>query len=588
MDEKEGKAVGKESIKSSQYYEDLFNRLSLKRTKEKTEKTKKKLVLHRSIHNFHTIKWLRRKLGIDTIIGSIYTLIPNNGIPLNIDENRVKTQSEKRKEFLDNYLKKNKKIFTLDPHYMFTNETLNKIYKLRDIFLEFDEDGSRKLEMEELEQMFKTNNIETNLNNLCNLFFSDSPGGTKQKSQEDLNFYEFLEFALSSSSDQSFRNFMRNLKDTMICKLKEDKENTLESEPIYYSKHKETFRTTFNENDSYDDKFLPMNFNLVLDYFNKKGKVRELENKILNSIANMNLFKNSISKTIPSINSISLNNKNRKSSLYYNEEKNNDFSKDKSTNSENDDDFDVNNLDNHFKINIDHLFNCFKSLFNQKRPREQISNINIKHNKKLNKINSNNNNLIIKDTLQQNQNNKRLNVNQTSSKLKSLKNINFNKTEEIKLIENINESNSNSIETNTFDLKEKNHIEEKLMTTCNLKKEQYSNNAFSDYLKLKLKERNINNNNNNIIRKVQTETGNKQKVKNGRNFLQELNSKESNSIKLDNFENFNKKYISYESESFKSTFNSINNYKNHTSNFKNLPPIKMKIDRIPSFIMDEI
>lgn len=309
----------------NQHYIELFNKLAEPKRlrnhskvkdedesiqEETKEESKKKISLHPSIHNFHTIKWLRRKLGQDTIIRSIYTLIPNGGAPMNVDENAVKSKAEILREFLDNYLKSNKKTkaFTLDPHYMFSNETLNKIYKLRHIFLEFDEDQSRKLEMGELEQMFRTNKIITKLEDLCRLFFPENNGSKKVK--EELNFYEFLEFALSANSDQSFRNFMRELKENnqklrgslinvgrgpngqrgrhfrhVFSKSRESDfriKRSFSADENKSAHSKES--NTSDDSDKEDMRFLPMNFNLVLDYFNKKGKVREWEKQISKAI----------------------------------------------------------------------------------------------------------------------------------------------------------------------------------------------------------------------------------------------------------------------------------------------------------------
>ena len=65
---------------------------------------------------------------------------------------------------------------------------MNKINKLLDIFLEFDGDGSRKLEIGEMVNMFKTNNIPVSEKELVGLFFKDK----KLKSNEEPTLIFFI------------------------------------------------------------------------------------------------------------------------------------------------------------------------------------------------------------------------------------------------------------------------------------------------------------------------------------------------------------------------------------------------------------
>lgn len=99
--------------------------------------------------------------------------------------------------------------------------------------------------------MFDTNRIPCNKNELVGLFF-----GSKQPKSEDdlyLDFYQFMEFALSKQADENFRKFMRKIKFN---------------------------RSTENGEEPEKDLFLPMSFNLLLEYFNTKGKMRNEISKI--------------------------------------------------------------------------------------------------------------------------------------------------------------------------------------------------------------------------------------------------------------------------------------------------------------------
>ena len=71
------------------------------------------------------------------------SLLSNNGECVNEE---VNTRKYKIKKFLKENNKKTDKFsnIKITPKYFFSNSMINKIKKLRDIFLEFDEDGSSK------------------------------------------------------------------------------------------------------------------------------------------------------------------------------------------------------------------------------------------------------------------------------------------------------------------------------------------------------------------------------------------------------------------------------------------------------------
>ena len=263
--------------------------------------------LHPTLHDFHTIKWLRKRIGEHIIKKSIISLLPNNGIAAEKDEEEI-SGPERRRNFIETYLKKvPKSDFTINPNYFFSINTVNKIMKLKDIFIEFDEDLSRKLELVEMVEMFNQNNILLEDKNLCELFFPEID--TEKISAEKMeqlyfDFYEFMQYALSTKSDQSFRNFMRKIKQNLnqlhnLGNLSKQREegfykniqwalsdkisNGLEIPGLSLTDLKKANEERAHEFDK-QSKFLPMNFNLVLDYFNKKGKVRENEKKINTAI----------------------------------------------------------------------------------------------------------------------------------------------------------------------------------------------------------------------------------------------------------------------------------------------------------------
>ena len=273
----------------------------MKNSKKKKEEVKipsreKQVKKYQSIspsqifYNPNTIKWFTKKYNEKLIKKSIYSLFPNNCQPVMKPEEWTKPRI--LREFLNNYMQMEDKYkdIWINPKYFFSKEVYESILKLKEIFLQFDEDGSRKMEIDEMTTMFNTNNINVTEEDLCGLFFK----GKKYK-KEDINklyldFFQFMNFALSKKSDQDFRVFMRAIKE------KKMKEKELEriAEEEKKKKHLENFEVEEEEvvDDLFVDEkkepvFFPMNFNLLLDYFINKGKERKSQKKIRRAIKMM-------------------------------------------------------------------------------------------------------------------------------------------------------------------------------------------------------------------------------------------------------------------------------------------------------------
>ena len=144
----------------------------------------------------------------------------------------------------------------INPKYLFNESTFKKILKLREIFLEFDSRGNLEMDFDEIVKMFNQNHIKADKNDIVNLFFKDK----KIKKEDDilklhLDFYQFINFALEK--EQDFREFMRRIKQ----KYKKKEDDNYDDKDEYNTKKSESV-------------YLPMNFNLVLDYFINKEKER--------------------------------------------------------------------------------------------------------------------------------------------------------------------------------------------------------------------------------------------------------------------------------------------------------------------------
>ena len=131
----------------------------------------------------------------------------------------------------------------LNPKYFFNDKMFEKVLKLKEIFLEFDEDGSRAMEIDEMVEMFNQNNISATMDELVTLFFKGKKFKPEDIEKLFLNFYQFMMFSLTK--EQDFREFMRKIKEKY-------KKNGIENQSVY----------------------LPKNFNYLLDYFINKGKER--------------------------------------------------------------------------------------------------------------------------------------------------------------------------------------------------------------------------------------------------------------------------------------------------------------------------
>ena len=236
-------------------------------------------------YNPNTINWFKKKYNEELIKKSIYSLFPNNCQPIMTEEEW--THQRIIREFLTHYLKPKDRFkdVWINPKYFFSKDIYESILKLKEIFLQFDEDGSRKMEIDEMTSMFKTNHINVTEDDLCGLFFKGKKYRKEDINKLYLDFFQFMNFALSKSSEQDFRIFMRKVKEKI---LKEKELERIEEEKKKNSseKQEEEVDDLFVD-EKKEPVFLPMNFNLLLDYFINKGKERKSQKKIRRAIKMM-------------------------------------------------------------------------------------------------------------------------------------------------------------------------------------------------------------------------------------------------------------------------------------------------------------
>ena len=208
-------------------------------------------------HNNHVIHWIRSKYSSSVIEKSLYTILPEKDKTKEPEkENETRKRQRKMMEYLESFREPTgrEKYVKINPKYFYDSATFKKIKHLKDIFLEFDKDGSRKMSIDELTKLFNENNINANEDDIVKLFFENKSYKKKDYFKLNLNFYQFLKFALNKGQD--FRLFMRKIKAKLEEENKKNKDN--QDKNIY----------------------LPMNLNLLLDYFILKSKEKSHIEKI--------------------------------------------------------------------------------------------------------------------------------------------------------------------------------------------------------------------------------------------------------------------------------------------------------------------
>ena len=224
-------------------------------------------------HNFNTIKWLTQKYSDSVKEKSIYSLLPNNGKPIVPEyENEFNKRHREMMEYLESFKGPGgrEKFVNINPKYFYNNSTFKKILRLREMFLEIDKRGNHKMLLKELVQLFKENNINVDIKELKNLFLKNVNSKKKKSDSANLlylDFYEFMNFALSR--DQDFRLFMREIK-----KKNKIEESNRNSKTISYDEKKENI-------------YIPMNFDLIFNYFINKEKQRNSITIVENAIKEM-------------------------------------------------------------------------------------------------------------------------------------------------------------------------------------------------------------------------------------------------------------------------------------------------------------
>ena len=197
----------------------------------------------RSVIDIKQINWYRRQKSKQFLQdGLTYLLIEK--------ENSLSFLS---RLVLESSYQKSKKSFSetkkFNPKLYFNPTELSKIYKIRDLFYEFDKDKSRTLDMDELYKMFNTNNIPITYAQLRAVF----------NYKNTLTLMDLVNFILGDEDKENFLNVMRQIKEDLYQKEKKKR-------------------------------YIPTDFNELLEYFSEQGKIRDNMKILRKSIGKLTRF----------------------------------------------------------------------------------------------------------------------------------------------------------------------------------------------------------------------------------------------------------------------------------------------------------
>ena len=209
--------------------------------------------------------WLRCRYNEQVIQRSIDSLLPDNGKPVVPDD---ESEEDKQKrllfEWLDTFCKPKDRFknFHINPKYFFTDKIFEKILKLKEIFLEFDEDGSHKMELDKMVEKFNQNYINANVYELSDLFFKGQPFKPEDVKKLGLDFYLFMNFTLQKGNSIE-----------IIEKAVEEMDKIINKSNDNISNENDEKKTIIK--DEFDEQLEKINFEEIIEEFSNLFKIGE-------------------------------------------------------------------------------------------------------------------------------------------------------------------------------------------------------------------------------------------------------------------------------------------------------------------------
>lgn len=167
-----------------------------------------------------TIKWMRHLLPHKTLSNTFTDMLisKENQEPFIIrllEDQKLLSSIAKNSGPTYQYPSSSKQ---LKPELLYNTTELSKLCQMRDIFLEFDADRSRTLEIKELLFMFNSNGIPITAEELVELF---TESGKKKKNvwEYKISFLDFIKFALDYECEEKFRKIKEKIQQRHNNKL---------------------------------------------------------------------------------------------------------------------------------------------------------------------------------------------------------------------------------------------------------------------------------------------------------------------------------------------------------------------------------
>ena len=222
-------------------------------------------------YGVNEINFYRRIKPRDYISEGLTYLLLEKELLTNPNKNSVDVNSSNSNKQKYNFSPEHK----FNPKLFFPKSHLDKIYKIRDLFLSFDADQSRTLDMDELYEMFNINDIPISYKQLSNMF----------NNKKTLTFLDLVNFILKDSENDNFRKVMREMKRKIIENENNKKANTINTSNSENNVILPYINTSHNNNNNLNkgtnvttnavSKFIPTDFNEMLENFSDKGQLRD-------------------------------------------------------------------------------------------------------------------------------------------------------------------------------------------------------------------------------------------------------------------------------------------------------------------------
>lgn len=170
-------------------------------------------------YDLSTIKWMRNKVKPEVISKSIDNLLiqkeNEEGVLIKLIKYSSRNKLEKCQSLQDII---NKKIrLGYNPALFFQKDSLDKIFKLRNLFSIYDDNSERKLTINKLNKLFNLNHSKSLQKELKCLFsklnINNKSNEIKKEEEEKVSLNDLVNFSLNDKSKQKYLSLLKKIND---------------------------------------------------------------------------------------------------------------------------------------------------------------------------------------------------------------------------------------------------------------------------------------------------------------------------------------------------------------------------------------